>query len=291
MRVAQHFCLVTAVLLGAGASVGNAAPLLTVTAKTTPITGIHGPVNCVAMWIEKDAGDGVFEFVETIGRWCAVETRHLVAWQAAAGLNDIDAVSGATRPDHSMLLTVTWDLKDKLGVLVPDGVYRVRIETTDSEATTAAQNWQAGGLNFPLTFTKGLTPDVQMPIDPDAHYTDVSVKYDPTALECNNNVVDPGETCDPPGSCPVDCEPSGDVCAPNVVVGSAATCTAACAIVPITTCISGDGCCVEGCGPLEDGDCTDQDIAGGCTTGDSNVAPLAFGLLGAVLVFGRRRRR
>jgi len=155
------------------------------------------------------------------------------------------------------------------------------METADGNSTTAGQNWQGS-----FTFTKGLAPDIQNPTDPQGHYLNVSVKYDPTALECNNNVVDPGETCDPPGSCPVDCEPSGEACAPNVIVGTSAACTAACAIVPITACVSGDGCCAAGCGPLSDADCTEPEIGGGCTTGgSSSSAPIAFGVLGALLAF------
>ncbi|MDX2090543.1 MAG: DUF2271 domain-containing protein [Kofleriaceae bacterium] len=272
-------------ILGLGTSLGNAAPLLTVETNTTQVGAEWAPVNCVAIWVENEAG----EFIKTIGRWCQLRNQHLVAWQAKAGLNDVDAVSGASRPDHSMRLSVTWDVKDKLGVLVPDGIYRVRMETADGDSTTSNQNWQGS-----FTFTKGLAPDIQMPADPGAHYLNVSIKYDPTANECNNNVVDVGETCDPPGSCPVDCEPSGDACAPNVVVGTAATCTAACAIVEITSCINGDGCCVEGCGPLMDSDCTDEKIDGGCSTnstGPSSALPLSLGVLGALVMFGRRRRR
>lgn len=285
MPRAIRFGLVTAAILGLGTSLGNAAPLLTVETNTTPVGAEWTPTNCVAIWIENEAG----LFIKTIGRWCQLRNEHLVAWQAKAGLNDVDAVSGASRPDHNTRLSITWDVKDKLGALVPDGIYRVRMETADGNSTTQAQNWQGS-----FTFTKGLAPDIQQPTDPGAHYLNVSIKFDPTANECNNNVVDTGETCDPPGTCPVDCEPSGDACAPNVVVGTAATCTAACAIVPITNCVNGDGCCAEGCGPLADSDCTDEKIDGGCSTnstGPSSAAPLAFGIFGALFAFGRRGRR
>jgi hypothetical protein len=279
MPAAKQFCLVTAVLLGVGASVGSAAPLLTFETNTTPVGSNYAPANCVAIWIE--TGDGTF--VKTIGRWCSdLRATHLVAWRAKAGPADADAISGATRLDHSDRLSKTWDLTDKLGATVPDGPFVVRIETTDGNASTAAENWQG---SFP--FTTGLAPDVTTPTDP--HYPNASVKFDPTALECNNNVVDPGETCDPPGTCPVDCEPSGDACAPNVMLGTAAACTAACTVVPITTCIDGDGCCADGCDRTTDSDCQPEEVGGGCEAGGDGGSPLAFAALGALALATRFR--
>ena len=261
------------------------------TFKTTPIGAEWAPSNIVAAWVQGPSpGPGnPGPFVKTIGRWAGLRVIHLVAWRNAAGPNDADAVSGATRIDHLTPLTVEWDVKDKDGNLVPDGIYTVRLETADGNSTASGQNWQGT-----FTFTKGPARDTRTITD-DPNYPTVTIDYDPTANECNNGVVDPGETCDPPGSCVTECEVSADACMPNVLVGSSATCTAACNIVPITTCVSGDGCCADGCTPAQDDDCFNEEIVdGGCAAGagDGPTALVAFALLGAAtLMTGRRRRR
>ena len=63
---------------------------------------------------------------------------------------------------------------------------------------------------------------------------------------CGNNRLDPGETCDPPGTCPTDCDDS-DPCTIDQMTGSASTCDVSCTRVAITTCTGGDGCCPAGC--------------------------------------------
>jgi hypothetical protein len=91
---------------------------------------------------------------------------------------------------------------------------------------------------------------------------------------------------------------SGDACRPDVLVGSAAACSAACMVEPITACNSGDGCCPAGCDAATDDDCAaDADngsgasTSGGCAT--SAGSQLAGGWLLALglAVAARRRRR
>jgi hypothetical protein len=71
---------------------------------------------------------------------------------------------------------------------------------------------------------------------------------------CGNGVIDAGETCDPPASCPSSCD-DGDPCTLDYMTGSAAACNAACTRAPVTVCSSGDGCCPPGCGSPQDADC------------------------------------
>src|SRR5258706_8651423 len=47
------------------------------------------------------------------------------------------------------------------------------------------------------------------------------------SASCGNGSLEPGETCDPPDSCPAACG-DGDVCTKDVVAGSAANCNVAC---------------------------------------------------------------
>ncbi len=78
---------------------------------------------------------------------------------------------------------------------------------------------------------------------------------------CGNNVVEKGETCDPPSSCPTTCPDDGDLCTKDVVTGSQTSCNAACSHPPITAC-SGqmmDGCCPTGCSANPDAGPFDAD--------------------------------
>lgn len=71
---------------------------------------------------------------------------------------------------------------------------------------------------------------------------------------CGNGTLDPGETCDPPSTCPTSCD-DGDACTYDVQTGSVPECTIACTNTPITACLDGDGCCPAGCNGNQDTDC------------------------------------
>lgn len=281
------------VILGALSSVVTASPKLTVTFKTAAVGGAYTPQNVVAAWIEgPTVGVNPGPFVKTIGRWADIRKNYLALWIARAGINDVDAVSGATRANHTAKLTATWDLKDKLGALVPDGTYTIHLETADGNNVASGQNNQGT-----FTFVKGLQPQVQTGLTGGSvvPYTQVDIDFNPNAGECNNNILDPGETCDPPGSCPVTCDQTTTtVCAPAVLVGSAASCTASCAITAITACVGGDQCCPEGCTTEMDSDCfgDDTSVQGGCAAGGSSGsgAMFAFGLFGLAALVTRKRR-
>lgn len=286
MRGTQTFALLTAVMLGTVAPAWGES--LQVTVTTTPGTGNYAPRNIVAVWVEDSAGT----FVKTIGRWANTRKQHLVAWQAKAGTADADAVSGATRQNHTAPLTITWDLKNKANAIVPDGTYTIRMESTDLNANQAAQNHQGT-----FTFVKGPTAQMQSALA-NGGFNTVSIAYSPQAASasCNNGVVDATERCDPSvaGSCPSTCAESGDACRPSVLVGVAASCTAECAVQPITTCIDGDGCCADGCDVSTDEDCADgggsgTEITGGCSTSSGASLMFALGLL-AIASRSRRRR-
>lgn len=269
---------------------------LTVTFTTSANGGNFAPKNVVAVWIEGPGG----AFVKTIGRWAATRKGSLVAWKTAAGTQDADAISGATRANHTPPLTVTWNLLDKAGAVVPDGTYTIRMELADSNASQPAQNHQGT-----FTFTKGPTPMMQTTSG--GGFTAVTIDFAPVGANCNNGVVDMGETCDPPGSCPTTCAASGDACMPNELVGAAATCTAQCMTRAITACANDDGCCAAGCTDATDNDCVagggsnggggggggGGNVEGGCAAGGA-TQPLSFAglaLLGYLALGQRRRRR
>ncbi len=72
---------------------------------------------------------------------------------------------------------------------------------------------------------------------------------------CGNGVVENGETCDPKSSCPTSCD-DDNVCTADAKAGSSANCNVTCSHTPITTCISGDGCCPTACNANSDSDCS-----------------------------------
>lgn len=153
---------------GSGGGGGSLTPL-TVTFTTTPAGGVYDPANIVAVWVESSAG----AFVKTIGRWSNVRTISLVSWNNKSGGADADAVSGATRTNHTNALTVTWDLKNRQNAIVPDGTYTIRMEVADANATTAGQNNQGT-----FTFVKGTSPQVQSGLT-NGGFTNVSVNFMP----------------------------------------------------------------------------------------------------------------
>ncbi len=77
------------------------------------------------------------------------------------------------------------------------------------------------------------------------------------AAVCGNNVVEPGETCDPLGSCPTSCPQQA---CQLYTLASGGSCQAQCvAGGQQTQCVSGDGCCpgngLGACNQTNDSDC------------------------------------
>ncbi len=83
---------------------------------------------------------------------------------------------------------------------------------------------------------------------------DTAASVDTTQPPCGNGALDPGETCDPPGSCPTACDDL-DACTDDVLLGDPAQCTSECISAPIDWCAAGDGCCPGGCDVTSDLDC------------------------------------
>jgi len=148
---------------------GGGGAQLQITATSSTRNGQYAPRNVLAIWVEGPGGT----FVKTVGRWANVRKQHLVAWTTAAGPNDADAVSGATRLNHTTPVTATWDLRDKLGQVIPDGTYTVRMESTEINANTAAQNNQGT-----FTFVKSGTAQMQTMLT-NGGFSTVSLNFTP----------------------------------------------------------------------------------------------------------------
>ncbi len=83
---------------------------------------------------------------------------------------------------------------------------------------------------------------------------------------CGNGVLDDSETCDPSADAP--CSPesycsSASACFVATYSGSEATCDVQCETSAITECVSGDGCCPDGCHPGNDVDCAPENCGNG----------------------------
>jgi len=89
---------------------------------------------------------------------------------------------------------------------------------------------------------------------------------------CGNGVLETGETCDPPGTCPTDCDDSND-CTDDVLSGAPATCDAVCSNTPISACTDGDNCCPNGCNATTDTDCSASCGNGIVETGETCDPP------------------
>jgi len=256
---------------------------LSVTATSTAPGGQYAPKNIDAIWIE----DGNGNFVKTIGRWAGTRIQYLLAWRGKAGTNDMDAVSGATRTSHQQPLVAKWNLRDRNNNVVPDGTYVVRMETADQNSGSTAQNHEGS-----FTFTVGPTAQKQTGLS-NGGFIDVTVDYNLLANSCGNGAVEAGETCD--GNCVTECADLGIQCFESVVVGSAAACSAQCVAMEIKYCSDDDNCCPAGCDGM-DSDCPGGnngggggDDLGGCETSHGDASWWPFALLGAALLWLRRR--
>lgn len=127
---------------------------------TKSLGGRYAPRNIGAIWIENASG----QWVKTLAVWAFLRERHLTRFRAASGGNRVDAITSATLSQHTTH-EVTWDLTDATGVPVPDGDYRVVVETTDRDAT---------GDSCDVAFTKGPLPARSTPPDT-AHYVNMSL--------------------------------------------------------------------------------------------------------------------
>lgn len=288
--VSKLAALLSPAIIVALAAPAFAQETLTVDFNTTvtgddAAPGYFAPFNLWAVWIEDSGGN----LVKTIGR-CDSNNymQHMLTWNAASGGRqvDTDAVSGATRANHQSPLAVTWDLTDRSGQVVPDGVYTIRLEVADENTAGAGGLPQHNNLGS-FTFDKNGASSTQGPLS-GGGFTDVDITYvSPNAADCGNGVIDQGETCDNAASggdaCDTSCADTGSACMPETLQGDPASCTSMCAVAPITECISGDGCCAAGCGD-DDDDCTGANVSGGCNTAGGAGTGLLWLLLGLLAI-------
>ena len=166
------------VLLAASSINAQTIGTLTVTATTSSAGGGFAPKNIVAIWIEDEQGN----FVKTLLAYAQNRKTHLNTWEAstnAAGspFNTVDAITGATRTSHATR-TCTWNGTDINGTLVPDGVYKVRLELTDKNST---------GNYSTFTITKDTNPENQTPANVPS-FSSISINWVPLLTGIKDNI-------------------------------------------------------------------------------------------------------
>lgn len=157
--------------VGAPGSSDGTPGTLTVDFMTQIIGERWKPANVGAVWIEDAAG----AYIKTIELWAGLRIGSLYRWHehaCTAAWPEVDVVTAATRPNHDQPHHSVWKGKDLNGKLVPDGIYQLFIEVTETE------------LNYgPLVmyqFEKGRNAQMLEPPDKPAH-KGLKISYAPSA--------------------------------------------------------------------------------------------------------------
>lgn len=133
--------------------------------RTRTYGGEYADKNVGAAWVEQEGGG----FVRTLVVWGEVRRDNLVAWNAAADGNLVDAVTGATRGSHRTSVT-TWDLRDAAGQAAPAGAYWLMLEFTEADSNKG----DPPGPRLVVPFEIGETASVSAP-PASERYRDVTV--------------------------------------------------------------------------------------------------------------------
>jgi hypothetical protein len=151
---------------------------LTLAFSQTPHTSYQGTKNVMAVWIESSTGT----FVKTRARNAGGGTSdHLAVWAVKSGgsagncmsanCNVLGATTGATLSNFGTR-NFSWDGTDASGNVVPDGTYKIIVESTWNHGSAATTTRS-------YTFVKGAAADVQTPTA-DANFTGISLAWNPS---------------------------------------------------------------------------------------------------------------
>jgi hypothetical protein len=121
------------------------------------------PKNVLAVWV----GSGTNQFVRTLKVMANQRKQYLYTWNDESGGNTVDAITGATKTEHSAE-TIVWDGKDASQVLVPDGDYNIIVEFTEEHAQ---------GPVLIIPFVKKTT-NSDSTYNNEANFTNISINYE-----------------------------------------------------------------------------------------------------------------
>lgn len=140
----------------------------------------YSPKHVFSIWVKDNQGN----FVISRKVMANNQKRHLVKWVANSAQNTVNALTGATLPNH-IAHTVSWDCRDVNGNLVPDGIYEIWVEYT-------SRNSANGGDPGPSTkaaFLKGTSPVTVAPVD-EAYFKNMNLEYTPHGVDAFNELPD-----------------------------------------------------------------------------------------------------
>ncbi|MEN9995173.1 MAG: hypothetical protein RL762_1830 [Bacteroidota bacterium] len=153
---------------------------LTLSFTQVPHTSYTGNKNNMAIWIQTSSGT----FVKTRKKNAGGGTSdHLPIWAVNSGgsanncmsgsCNTVGATTGATLNNFGNI-NVSWDGTDASGNLVPDGTYKITVESCWNHGNTSKASRS-------YTFTKGPNADIQSPTD-DANFTGIALAWNPSGV-------------------------------------------------------------------------------------------------------------
>jgi hypothetical protein len=161
---------------------------LTLAFSQTPHTSFEGTKNVMAVWIESSTGT----FVKTRARNAGGGTSdHLAVWAVKSGgsagncmsasCNTLGATTGATLSNFGNR-NFNWDGTDVSGNILPDGTYKITVESTWNHGSAATTTRS-------YTFVKGAAQDVQTPAS-DANFTNISLAWNPAGSGLVENTLE-----------------------------------------------------------------------------------------------------
>jgi len=121
--------IMIAFLLYGSTLTGQTNGSLTYTVKTLPTGANYSPKHVLAIWVEDNNGN-LIKNLEVSG---ATRRQYLYTWKTKSGGSTTDITTGSTIPSH-ISHSKTWNCRDKTGVLVADGTYKLVTEFTSAHA-------------------------------------------------------------------------------------------------------------------------------------------------------------
>lgn len=117
--------------VGDHAGVAQSSGTLRVEYRTQPTGGDYAPKNCSAVWVEDATG----RYIATLDLRARLRRPSLAYFRerACAAQLGPDVMTSATTLDHSELHMATWSGRNFSQRVVPDGVYKLYIESTETD--------------------------------------------------------------------------------------------------------------------------------------------------------------
>jgi len=150
---------------------------VTFTVLTVSNGATYSPKNVLAIWVKNAQGN----FVISRKVMAANRKQHLVKWVASSSNNSVNAITGATLPNHQQH-TISWDCRDASGNLVADGNYEIWVEFTERNSNSGG----AVGPSTKIAFTKGMDVVSLNPPD-ETYFKNMTLNYSPLNVGIEEN--------------------------------------------------------------------------------------------------------